>query len=276
MGSSYYNAIASSLTAEDQARLIAELSTDGTLEGVDLSLLQQKIAENPNDEDYAYLYTYLTGSLSSNWDADLVDPDMVDDLEEWANLTTSADLAADIQEFISLIGVEAGLSTALGGSLGMQATVEEIVTYANDYYATTEAAQAEVARDYEGMISLALEMGSVRMALMYILAGYTDPVTGEHDDGLLASVGEAESSVVEKFEEVQENILERGDEREMLDPTEDSAQLTELSNLDNFDQQSLSLMTSNLTTLQGVISDSINALVKISEMETATAQRIWS
>ena len=279
MASTYYNTIASSLTTADQARIIAELSVDGTLEGVDVAKLQQKIAENPNDEDYAYLYMYLTGSVSSSWDADLVSPDMVDNLEEWANLTTSTDLAADINEFISLIGVDEGLSTALGGPLAGGvgfAGMEEVVTYANEYYAVQQTEKIAVTKDYEGLVNLAFSMGNTSLALMYILKGYTDPITGETQEGLIDSVSDSQSSLIDKFGEIQDNIIERGEEREMLDPTEDSAQLTALSNLDNFDQQSMSMVTSNLTTLQGIVSDSINALVKIAEMETATKQRIWS
>lgn len=285
MTTPYYTSMASSFTSTDQQRIIDELSSDGTLEGVDLGRLQRMLSENDTRvaslEDLAFVYTYLTGAFPSAWDVDLVDPDMVDDLEEWANLTTSSDLAGDIREFIKLMGADEGLaqklSTQVGGrGFALVNPLDDIVKYANEYYNNKQYSANNAPKDYKGLINLAFSIGSPVLALMYIMSGFVDPVTGEKSEGLIDTISDSQEVLVDQVEEVNDSLLEIMDERESLDAAEDGPQLSNLSSKENILQQNQNMIMQNFTSLQSILSDSINALVKIAEMDNATKQRIWS
>jgi len=289
---STFTALPSSFTSEDQSRIIDALSNDGTLQGVDLVRLQEMIANQDSSvadvADLAFVYTYLTGSWASVWDPELVSPDQVDDLQEWADLATSENLSSDIEHFIDLIGPDAELATALGGSSSMLSThlgqsaamtysIDEIVTYANDWYQSSTVATQGAKRDFEGMINLAFAIGNPVLAMIYILKGFDDPATGESSEGMLSAVYEGQVNIADQMQEQVEFIQDQNDELlslDMEDPDSTSEASVIKSNIE-LSQQTTSILGQSITALQGIVSDLVSMTNTLGEMIRSTQQSIW-
>lgn len=290
MASTYYSGIASHFTAEEQQRLIDELSQDGTLEGIDVNALRQKIENSDmhsaDVEDYVFLYTYLTGSLDSTlWDPEIVSPDQVGHIEEWANLSTSSDLTSDIEAFLNLLGPDENLFSvdlrSSFGSAGSNYTValDEIVNYANDWYATSSASSDFKSQDYTSLINLAFSIGSPALAIVFILRGMPGGEQKIGDEtydiketmGMAEAVSDAQQAVTDKMQESIEYVEELQDDLlalDMEDPNT-SSDATVIRNNIEMTQTINSSLVQSLTTLTGIMTDLSEAGRTLNEMERA-------
>ncbi len=292
---STFTAMPSSLTSEDQERILAALSSDGTWEALDREKLARMIASNDASlvpvEDLVLVYTNLTNTFPSFWDAELVDPDLVDDLEEWADLAVSDDLAQDIRDFVALIGVDSELATALGGSsssllatsLGGQYTLSatafsDIVTSTNEYWENKDSSSASADIDLQSVVETAFEMGAYGLAVIFILVGITDPDTGEKSGGFLDIVAEAQEILTEKILENSEALEDNAEEAASIssDDPNSSALLSAIKSDDERIGNSTSVLAQNATVLQTMVTTLIDMGAKAMDISYSTNQRINS
>lgn len=292
--SEIYTSRASSFTADEEQRFIDALSSDGTLQGIDPAALEEMLRNGDESlgdlEDIAYLYTLLTGSWPSSWDAELASPDDVEMLEEWADLAVSEDLATDINAFIALLGPEeelmqTGVATLEGGPddlRGMSATYEEIVSTTNSYYETSSAAAGD-GYDFSNLIHLAFAMGNPALALIWGLAGhqggkYDDGTEIDAHEGLNDIIADGQINIADKLEE---NTLAIQDINDRLvtynyeDPSTSGLVSADKSELDMIQTINSTLMQS-MTTLSDIGNQWTEMSMSLMQQKQAVDRKIWS